>query len=39
MVALVVVAVGCCLAGQSALPLDPGTVDTLACQEPTRGKR
>jgi hypothetical protein len=28
-----------CLAGRSALPLDPGTVATVACRETTRGKR
>ena len=28
-----------CLAGRSALPLDRGTADTVACQQAARGKR
>jgi hypothetical protein len=28
-----------CLAGRSALPLEPGTVDAVACRESARGKR
>jgi hypothetical protein len=28
-----------CLAGWSALPLEPGTVDAVACHQATRNKR